>query len=162
MTLIGGLARIGRTEAQTLAAARYRGLFERSQIGGAKATDYSAVRVDTSAGSVDLVFEIGEDARREYRRAVQRLGLWRSSIVEQVVCHDMSLRKVARAVEDGDGGAAQERVKAVVLDGVDSLVDLFGFGEARGKGRAGYRFIGELPREIDEALISTRAAKGPA
>lgn len=158
-TLIGGLARIeDRTEEQTLAAARYRGLFERSQLGGARAIDYSDVRVDSSSGSLNLVFEIGEDARREYRRAVQRLGMIRSSLVENVVCHDMSMRRVARVLEHGDGGAAQGRVRAELLSAVDVLVDLFGFGRATG-GRGGYRFIGELPREIDASMISTRRSR---
>jgi hypothetical protein len=45
VTMIGGLARIkGLTEVQKAAAARYRSLQERAQIGTARATDYAAVR----------------------------------------------------------------------------------------------------------------------
>jgi len=47
--LIGGLFRVkARTEIQTLAAARYRDVYERAQLGGARAIDYSSARVDTS------------------------------------------------------------------------------------------------------------------
>ena len=69
--LIGGLARIAHNDAQEEAAARFRGLFERAQIGGARAIDYSAVKVDTS-GPSHLVFEIGERARAAYADAFDR------------------------------------------------------------------------------------------
>jgi len=154
-TLVGGLARIkDRTDAQVLAAARYRGLWDRIQIGGARAIDYTAVRVDTSSGPVDLVLSMGEDARREYRQAVRRLGLMGSRLVEDVVCHDRSLRDLARRSEGGDGGAAQGRVRQAVLLQIDELVDLFGYGAAHARNRVAMRADGEtLPIEIRGRIV---------
>ena len=75
-TRIGGLSRIKeRDEFQTMAAARYRSLWDQAQIGGAQAIDYERVRVDTSGSSVDVVTSMGEDARRHYAEAVQKLGI---------------------------------------------------------------------------------------
>lgn len=161
-SLIGGLSRIkDRTEAQMLAAARYRGLFDRSQVGGAKAVDYTAVRVDTSGGPVDLVFELGEDARREYRGAVRALGLMRSALVERVVCHDASMREVARWLDGGDGGAAQDRARSSVLECVEVLVDHFGYGVAHAKSRAPIRGDGEtLPLVMNGRMVVPDRSRG--
>jgi len=150
-TLVGGLARIkDRTDAQVLAAARYRGLWDRIQIGGARAIDYTAVRVDTSGGPVDLVLLMGEDARREYRSAVRRLGLVGSKLVEDVVCHDCSLRDLARRYEGGDGGASRQRVIVALLLLVEELVDLFGYGAAHARHRVAMRAApGERPMEFN-------------
>jgi hypothetical protein len=66
LELIGGLARLGGVkEWQEAAAAKYRLLHERSQIGGAKAIDYAAVKVDTSGPSEDAVFIVGANARAD-------------------------------------------------------------------------------------------------
>lgn len=127
-TLIGGFARIrGRTEAQTQAAARFRGLWERAQLGGAKAIDYGAVRVDSSGQGEDAIFEMGERARREYSSAVQRLGMIQSSLAEKVIVHDMSVHQVAKSLGVGAGGAARERVTVEVREAVEALADHFGY-----------------------------------
>lgn len=113
--LIGGLARIAdRSEVQEAAAARFRLLHERAQLGGARAIDYTAVRVDTSGGG-DAV-EFGERARHDYADAVRHLGLIRSSLVERVVVYDMSLRDIA-----GGGARARSRAKADLGDALDDL-----------------------------------------
>lgn len=126
--LIGGLSRVkGLDEAERLAAARYRALFEGAMIGGARALDYGAVRVDTSGPSAGAAFETGEDARRAYSMAAQRLGMVASRLVEQVVCHNMSLRAVARSAGEGEGAAARERVTERLLSAVDLLADHFGY-----------------------------------
>lgn len=115
--LIGGLARIkGRTPAQEQAAAHYRLLHERAQIGGARAIDYAAVRVDTSGSPGGLVLEIGEEARGDYADAVRYLGMMRSSLVERIIVHDMSLRDVA-----GGGGRRVADARVRLLDALDAL-----------------------------------------
>ncbi len=49
--LIGGLARLsGATEMHIMAAAKYRMAYDRAQIGGARAADYAAVKVDPCCG----------------------------------------------------------------------------------------------------------------
>lgn len=131
VTLIGGLARMsGVSREQQVAAARYRALFERAQIGGARATDYAAVRVDVSGSGRDIV-EDGAAARRDYLDAVQTLGLWQSSLLEKVVCHNMSVREVARVIGEGVGGAARARTQRRVVQVVEVLVDHFGGGRRR-------------------------------
>ncbi|MET3925639.1 hypothetical protein [Devosia sp. 2618] len=127
-TLIGGFSRVrNRTEAETMAAARFRGLYERAQLGGARAMDYEAVKVDSSGPSEEAVFEIGDQARREYMGAVQRLGMDASSIVEQIVVHDMSVRDLAKARGEGEGGAARERMTQRLKDAVADLSEHFGY-----------------------------------
>lgn len=118
--LVGGFARFeDRTEAQMAAAARYRLLWERSQIGGARAVDISAIRVDKSGPPEDIAFMIGEDARREYRAAVQCLGMIRSALVESVVVHDRPLRQIA------SGSRARARVGQELREALDDLAHHF-------------------------------------
>lgn len=113
--LIGGLARIrDRSDVQEAAAARFRLLHERAQLGGARSIDYAAPRVDTSGGGDAVAF--GEDARRDYADAVRHMGLVRSSLVERVVVYDMSLRDVA-----GQGGRNKARAKKGLQDALDDL-----------------------------------------
>lgn len=115
--LIGGLARIkGRTEPQEAAAAKFRMLFDRAQIGGAKATDYTKQRVDTSGPQQDASAEIGDDARRQYRDAVQYLGLVRSSLIERVVVHDQAISAIA-----GKGARGRDRATRELLLALDDL-----------------------------------------
>lgn len=117
LELIGGLARIkGRSEHQEAAAARFRLLHERSQIGGARAMDYAKQRVDTSGPQQDISAEVGDDARRQYRDAVRCLGMVRSSLVERVVVHDQSISAVS-----GKGARARQRATLELLDALDEL-----------------------------------------
>lgn len=155
VTLIGGFARVKkRTEAQTLAAARFRGLYQRAQIGGARAMDYEAVKVDVSGPGETIVFEVGDQARREYMGAVQRLGMIRSSLVEKLVVHEMSMRDLADSIGEGQGGAARERVTKQVQEAVDALAEHFGYlGTAPKHART--RADGELPTKYT-GQISTR------
>ena len=156
-TMIGGLARIrGRSEAQILAAAKFRGLFDRAQIGAARAIDYTAVRVDVSGSPDNSVAETGEMARRKYSEAVQCLGMVQSSILEKVVCYDVSLRDIARGLGEGEGGQARERTKKRVLAAVDIIVEHFGYvGTAPGKTRM--RSEGQAPSTFT-GDVSTRKA----
>jgi hypothetical protein len=131
LALIGGFARFrDRTEAQEAAAARFRGIWERAQIGGAKAMDYAAVKVDTSGPSEDAMFEIGEDARYQYRTAVKSLGMLRSSLVERIVVHDVSISLIA-----GRGARARARVTKDFLDALDDLAEHFAHGKRKGAGK---------------------------
>ena len=114
--LIGGLARLERSDTQEAAAARFRLVHERAQIGGARAIDYAAAKVDTSGPSDEMVEAVGAGARAEYSAAVRYLGMVRSSLVERVVVHDMSLGAVA-----GRSGAARARVRTELLAALDDL-----------------------------------------
>jgi hypothetical protein len=131
VTMIGGLARIkGLSDVQKAAAGRYRSLFERAQIGGAQATDYSAVKVDVSGSGRDIV-EDGAQARREYLIARRRLGPFQASLLERVICMDVSVREMARSMGEGNGGRGMQRTRRRLLEAVDDLVQHFAQGSRR-------------------------------
>lgn len=120
LDLIGGLARLGgATEAQEAAAARYRMIHERAQLGGAKAIDYTKAKVDTSGQSESAVIEIGAAARAEYSAVVRRLGMIRSNLVERVVVYDVPISAMAR------GGRARDRLKRELFAVLDELAVFF-------------------------------------
>ncbi len=113
---IGGLARLkGASEMQIMAAAKYRMAFERAQIGGARAVDYAAVKVDTSGPSGDPLAGRTVDALEQYKRAVRFLGMVRSSLVERVICHDQSLTNRSM------GATAKAKAKKELFDALDDL-----------------------------------------
>lgn len=124
--LIGGLARVqGVNKAQINAAAKYRALHERAQLGGGRATDYSAVKVDTSGPTEEMVEAIGAQARAEYMEAVQALGMQQSSLIERVIVHDVSLREIAVSLGLGDSGGARKKARAMLFEALNKLVDHF-------------------------------------
>lgn len=124
--LIGGLARVkSRTEAQTLAAIRYNNLFERSQIGGARAIDYEAVKVDTSGPQQDQITASMDDARRELADAREALGKRAAGIVDAVVIGGTSIRKLADKLGHGAGGQARHRAERELLAAMNVLVTIF-------------------------------------
>jgi len=148
VVMVGGFARVsGRTPEQTLAASRYRSLWEQSRLGTSIAMDYEAVRVDTSGPSEAAIWERGEDARRAYARAVRLLGVQLSWLVELVVCEEWSIRQAARKLEGDEGGAAQERTKRRLVEAVDRLVAHFRLGGAEA------RQHGKLRAEGDRASM---------
>lgn len=132
--LIGGLARLRRTEAQGEAAARYRSLHEAAALGMAKAIDYSQARVDTSGVSASAVTDHGIDARRKYAEAMNCIGMVGARIIELVVVGDMSIQDAARRMGQGSGGAARERTKAMLFRALDLLIPHFKINEVRGVG----------------------------
>lgn len=121
MEYIGGLARLkGASEAQIMAAAKYRSAYERAQIGGAQAVDYAAVKVDTSGPRGDPLNAHSLDALENYKRAVRCLGMLRSNLVERVIVHDQSLTR------RGMGSRARMAAKDELFSALDDLVVHFG------------------------------------
>lgn len=113
---IGGLARLkGASEMQIMAAAKYRNAYDRAQIGGARAVDYAAVKVDTSGPREDVLAGRQVDALESYKDAVRCLGMLRSSLVERVICHDQSL------THRGMGARARASAKDDLLRALDDL-----------------------------------------
>ena len=93
---IGGLRQARGAPSRTKpAAAKFRRMNDRAQIGGARAVDYSAVKVDTSGPSMSVAGEIGARGRSEYIDAVRFLGMIKSSLVEGVIVRDVSISKIA-------------------------------------------------------------------
>jgi hypothetical protein len=113
---VGGLSRLaGASEMQITAAAKYRLVYDRAQIGGAKAVDYAAVKVDTSGPSGDPLAGKVADALEAYKKAVRFLGMERSALVERVVCHDQPL------TSRGMGARARGRAKDEFFLALDEL-----------------------------------------
>lgn len=124
--LIGGLARVkSRTEAQTLAAIRYAKLFDLSQIGGARAIDYEAVKVDTSGPQQDQITAAQDDARRELADARVALGRRATGIVDAVVIGGSSIRRLAKRLHYGESGKARRKAEKELLDAMNVLVEFF-------------------------------------
>jgi len=124
--LVGGLARVkGKTEAQFLAATRYCHLSERAQIGGAKATDYSQVRVDTSGPQQEQISTAQDDTRAELIAAHRALGAEATAIVDRVVVYGDSVRTLAKRLGYVEGGQGRKRAERRLLQALDVLVDHF-------------------------------------
>lgn len=134
--LVGGLARVkNRTEAQFLAATRYCHLYQRAQIGGARATDYTQVRVDTSGPRQDQISAGQDDDRTELDLARKAMGERATSIVDQVVVYGASIRGMAVKLGHGEGGQGRRRAERELLDALDVLVGFFELLPAEGKPR---------------------------
>lgn len=73
-TVMGGFVRFNGSEAEQHACARYRSVWEASQVGGARAVDPSREPVDGGWLNPEAVFETGADARKLYGRIVDHLG----------------------------------------------------------------------------------------
>ncbi|WP_332717376.1 hypothetical protein [Pelagibacterium mangrovi] len=124
--LIGGLARVKtKSEAQILAAIRYGNLFDRAQIGGARATDYTQVKVDTSGPKQDQISAAQDDARAELADARKALGPRATGIIDMVVIGGASVRSLAAKLGHGEGGQGRKRAEKELLDGIDVLVTCF-------------------------------------
>lgn len=150
LLLIGGMARIAdRSKEQTLAAAKFRSLHERAQLGGARAQDYTQLKVDDSGGDANRLAEIGDRARREYGEAVRVLGLMRSSVVERVVIYDGSLRELAASMGLTWSGGGKRRAKHALFEGINVLVDHFGLKAGAGAKPRHRAWVGERATRIE-------------
>lgn len=123
--LIGGLARVSSVnELQTLAAMRYLNLYERSQIGGARATDYEQVKVDTSGPKQDQISAAQDDARTAFGLAQDALTNRERGIIDMVVIGGASLRKLTDKL-GYKGGEGRRKATRDLLKAVDALVRHF-------------------------------------
>lgn len=94
--LMGGFCRFHGTEAQEKAAARFKVIHERSQVGGAKAVDPGKEPVDGGGINPESVIELGADARREYNRLFNAIGRQDMIRLEFVVIGDHGPTAYAR------------------------------------------------------------------
>lgn len=93
---IGGFSRFtARKDYQEIAAARFLSLYERSQLGGAKANDLSQPFVDRSGQSASDVESAGMDARRQYDEMAVSLGKANTSLLERIIVGRVSARMIA-------------------------------------------------------------------
>lgn len=151
---IGGFSRYpNREDHHEQAAARYLSLYERAQIGGAKATDYSMPMVDRSGPSEDIAMIVGEDARREFKGVRTALGEERARLLERVIVGRTSARHIAaeRAGRAEVSGRAVAEVAQWVKDALEIAAAHFGF---RSKMQRGEHYIDRPARDA-----RARAAK---
>jgi hypothetical protein len=94
--LMGGFCRFHGNEAQEQAAARFKSIHERSQLGGAKAVDPSRETVDGGGVNPESVIEIGADARRLYNQIFTAIGRQDMMRLEFVVVGDKGPTAYAR------------------------------------------------------------------
>lgn len=163
LLLVGGLARVGwKTNAHVLAAAKYCDLCERSQIGGARAMDYTQVRVDTSGPQQDQISASQDECRRAFNLANKALGD-RAKMVEQVVVYGLSMRGLAKAMGLGDSGRARRRAEGQLRQALDVLVDHFGYlpHESRKPQRWTDGSNAIVMREVDGSIIQLRGGGPP-
>lgn len=95
-SIMGGFCRFHGNEAQEQAAARFKAIYERSQVGGAKAVDPSRENVDGGGINPESVIEIGADARRLYNMLFTALGRQTMQRLEFVVIGDKGPTAYAR------------------------------------------------------------------
>jgi hypothetical protein len=95
-SLMGGFCRFHGTEAQEQAASRFKSIYERAQLGGAKAVDPSRETVDGGGVNPESVIEIGADARTAYNRMFVALGRQTMERLEFVIVGDKGPTAYAR------------------------------------------------------------------
>lgn len=138
-TLLGGFAKFSGTDAQNKAAARYRGLYERAQLGGSKAIDPSIEAVDGGAQNPEAIFEIGADARREWIRVETFLGRMDSARFSFVVIAEKGPTAYAKhwLKQRRPDGAAIARGQVEVRRIADRLSEFMGFQQREARLRGG-------------------------
>lgn len=130
-TVLGGFCRFHGTEAQQKACARLKSLYERSQVGGAKAVDPSLEPVDGGGINPEANIEIGADARREYIAIRNLLGKQDLDRIEFVVIRERGPTPYAKWRGYGDGGRGVSRGMVEVRDIADRLAEHWQFQSRR-------------------------------
>jgi hypothetical protein len=144
---IGGFARVtGRTSAQTEAATEFRKLADQAQLGGARAIDYTAVKVDTSGQTASAVADSGADARSRYHLARKALGLntRRLAVAELLIVVGLTVSEAAVRLGHGNSGSGRKKTSTLALEAATVLAIHFGF---QAGGRRRVRFDGEQPTD---------------
>jgi hypothetical protein len=73
-TLLGGFCRFHGSQSQNEAAAKFKSIYERAQVGGAKAVDPEKEPVDGGGINPESVITIGADARQAYIAMQKKFG----------------------------------------------------------------------------------------
>lgn len=130
-TVLGGFCRFHGTEAQQKACARLKSLYERSQVGGAKAVDPSLEPVDGGGINPEANIEIGADARKEYMAVRSLLGRQDMTRIEFVVIAEHGPTRYAqwRGFEDNGRGRGKASVEVRAI--ADRLAEHWAFQTRR-------------------------------
>jgi hypothetical protein len=154
--LIGGYCRFGGTASEERACARYRSVWEASQVGGARAVDPSREPVDGGWLNPEAVFETGADARKLYGRIVDHLGRVDLGKLHFVVVGEWGPTPYAKHFfkqRHPDGKAVSQAKVEVrrIAAKLAAFLDLVTEGQG-----SKVRADGDAPHQIDPALIVTR------
>jgi hypothetical protein len=126
------LARGRLSETQKAAGDRFLALWDRSQIGGTRAIDYTRVKVDESRTFRDLD-DRALAAARELERVRLSLGQRAYALLAQVIGERKGFWDLARRPDGKVERAHAEHLAWSFRDAIDDLIDFFGV--ARGKVR---------------------------
>jgi len=137
---IGGFSRFPadrRKPHHEMAASRFLSLYDRSQLGGAKATDMSQPFVDTSTPGSRDVSDFGAEAREEYHSIKKALGEERRTLLERVIVGRVSARQIAAEhcgkTPSTVHGKAVAVVAQQVWDAIEALAEIMGFAAVGNK-----------------------------
>lgn len=100
-TLIGGFCRFHGSQSQNEAAAKFKSIYERAQVGGAKAVDPEKEPVDGGGINPESVITIGADARRAYNEIHLAFGKQMMMHLEYVIIGDHGPTAYARWLHRG-------------------------------------------------------------
>lgn len=152
-TLMGGFHRFYGNEAEQRACARYRALWDASQVGGARAVDPSREPVDGGWLNPEAVFENGADARKLYSRITEHLGRMDTNRLHFVVIGEWGPTAYAKhfyRMRQPDGKAvsrAKVEVRQIAAN-LATFLDLIGAAPnrtvMRGDGDKPDTFTGEI------------------
>lgn len=135
---IGGFSRFPRRKPHhEMAAARFLSLYERSQLGGAKATDLSQPFVDTSTPGSRDVTGFGAGARDEYFKMKEAIGKGQTRLLERLIVSRVSARQIAAErcgkTPSTVHGKAVAVVAQEVWDAIEALAVHFDFAAVGNK-----------------------------
>ena len=157
-TLIGGFTRFYGSEAEQRACARYRSVWDASQVGGARAVDPSREPVDGGWLNPEAVFETGADARKLYGRIKEELGRMDLAKLHFVVVSEWGPSPFAkhfyRLRQPNASAVSKAKVEVrSIAARLARFLDLVTQG-----GPTGTRVEGETPAEFTGQVSTRRAA----
>lgn len=120
-TILGGFNRFHGTEAQNMAVARFKSLYERAQLGGARAVDPSVEPVDGGGINPESVIINGASARRELIAVQDLLGAVDYARIEFVVIRERGPTPYAKWRGFGHGGKQVSQCMVEVRGIADKL-----------------------------------------
>lgn len=141
------------SEAQKSAGDRFLAIYDRSQIGGAKAIDYSTVKVDVSF-SYDGLDEDAMKATDMLKEICLDVGKRSYGLLVKIIGHRLGLFDLARRLDGTVDRDHAEHLSKSLKEALDDLDDYFGVAEGKPAPRAPYRrVIPELHGKIDLASM---------
>ena len=155
---MGGFHRFYCSEAENHACARYRALWDASQVGGARAVAPSREPVDGGWLNPEAVFEVGADARKLITRIHEHLKTADTKRLQFVVISEWGPTPYAKhfySLRYPDGKAVA-KAKAEVR-GIAAKLAAFLDLVTQGQG-SGTRVDGETPTEFTGTVSTRRAA----